>query len=133
VVPTGLHDVYGMTDVPHGIFRWPNGLVEFPLPVVKLLGLSFPIGGGGYFRLYPLSFTLRYFENQAKRGAPSVFYIHPYEIGPDAPRLAGLSIARRFRHYVRLGQGRERFTRLLSVVRFTTMSDVLAGAGFLVN
>ena len=133
VVPTGLHDVYGMADVPHGIFRWPNDLVEIPLPVVRLLGLSFPIGGGGYFRLYPLSFTLRYFHNQAKCGAPSVFYIHPYEIGPDAPRLAGLSMARKFRHYVRLGQGRERFTRLLSAIPFATMSDVLTRAEFLTD
>jgi polysaccharide deacetylase family protein (PEP-CTERM system associated) len=130
-VPTGLHDVYGMADVPHGIFRWPNGLVELPLPVVRLLGLSFPVGGGGYFRLYPLYFTFRYFRSQARRGSPCVFYIHPYEIGPVAPRLPGLSAARRFRHYVRLGQGRERFSRLLKAVPFSTMSDVLARAGFL--
>lgn len=131
IVPTGMHDVYGMTGVPHAVFRWPNGLVEFPLPVLKFLGLSLPVGGGGYFRLYPLHLTLRYFRRRARCGSSTVFYIHPYEIGPVAPRLPGLSMARRFRHYVRLQQGRERFSRFLSAVPFTTMSGVLARAGFL--
>jgi len=131
VVPTGLHDVYGMPGVPRAVFRWPNGLVEFPLPVLKFLGLSLPVGGGGYFRLYPLHLTIHYLRRRARRGSPLVFYLHPFEIGPVAPRLPGLSMARRFRHYVRLGQGRERFSRLLSAVPFTTMSDVLARAGFL--
>ena len=131
VVPTGLHDVYGMADVPRSIFRWPNGLVEFPLPVIRVLGQNIPVGGGGYFRLYPLGVTLSYFQREARRGSPRVFYIHPYEIGPVAPRLREIPVARRFRHYVRLRQGRKRVSRLLTAVRFTTMSEVLVQAGFL--
>ena len=51
IVPTGMHDVYGMTGVSEDVFRWPNGLVEFPLPVMHVAGQAFPVGGGGYFRL----------------------------------------------------------------------------------
>ncbi|MBI5868154.1 MAG: DUF3473 domain-containing protein [candidate division Zixibacteria bacterium] len=131
VVPTSLHDVYGMATVPRGIFRWPNGLIEFPLPVLKVFGQALPIGGGGYFRLYPSSVTRSYFRTQMTRGTPSVFYIHPYEIGPQAPRLPGLPLMRRFRHYIRLGNGRERLSRLLRILPFTTMSDVLKRSGFL--
>lgn len=131
IVPTQLHDVYGMMDVPEQPFRWPNGLVEFPLPVVHVLGLSLPIGGGGYFRLYPLTLTLSFYRKQARRGRPAAFYIHPYEIGLASPRLPGLTFARRFRHYVRLRQGRERLGRLLKSVPFGTMSGVLAQAGYL--
>ncbi len=131
VVPTSLHDVYGMADVPQGIFRWPNGLIEFPLPILRVFGQALPIGGGGYFRLYPLSVTGSYFRKQMTRGIPSVFYIHPYEVGPRAPRLPGLSSLRRFRHYVRLGSGRERLSRLLGILPFTTMSEVLVRSGFL--
>jgi len=131
VVPTGLHDVYGTTDVPRSIFRWPNGLVEFPLPVIRVLGQNIPVGGGGYFRLYPLHLTFCYLRWQARWGSPVVIYLHPFEIGPAAPRLPGLSMARRFRHYVRLGQGHERFSRLLSAVPFATMLDVLARSGFI--
>jgi polysaccharide deacetylase family protein (PEP-CTERM system associated) len=131
IVPTGLHDVYGMRDVPEDVFRWPNGLVEFPLPVVHILGGAFPIGGGGYFRLYPLALTTRFYRGQTRRGRATVFYIHPYEIGPAAPRLTGLSPARRFRHYVRLSKGKKRLSRLLRVAPFGTMAGVLTAIGFL--
>ena len=131
IVPTGLHDVYGMRNVPEDVFRWPNGLIEFPLPVMHFLGQSFPVGGGGYFRLYPLMVTKRFYRRQAKRGKATVFYIHPYEIGPVAPRLPGLSLTRRFRHYVRLDKGRERLPRLLRAASFGTMADVLKAKALL--
>ncbi len=131
VVPTSIHDVYGMTDTPEGIFRWPNGLIEFPMPISRLFGFQIPIGGGGYFRLFPLSWTRRAFERRDRRNQPAVFYIHPYEIGPVAPKLPGLSLARRFRHYVRLADGVERITPLLKSVSFASMSKVLQSHGFL--
>ena len=131
IVPTGLHDVYGMQGVDEEVFRWPNGLIEFPLPVVHVLGGSFPVGGGGYFRLYPLTFTKRFYRRQTRRDRATVFYIHPYEIGSVAPRLTGLSFARRFRHYVRLSKGIKRLPELLKAAPFGTMADVLAEKGFL--
>ena len=131
VVPTGLHDTYGMAGVPDAIFRWPNGLVEFPLPVVRVLGVGLPMGGGGFFRLYPLALTRALYRRRTRRGIPTVFYIHPYEIGPAAPRLPGLSWPRRFRHYVRLAQGRKRLEPLLREQPFDTMASVLTRLGFL--
>ena len=131
VVPTGLHDVYGMTDIPCDVFRWPNGLIEFPLPVIHVLGAQIPIGGGGYFRLFPLRLTTSFYRRQSRRNRPAAFYIHPYEIGAVAPRLMGLSFVRRFRHYVHLSQGGRRFGRLLRSVAFGTMASVLGDLGFL--
>lgn len=131
IVPTGLHDVYGMQNVPEDVFRWPNGLIEFPLPVAHVLGGAFPIGGGGYFRLYPLMVTRRFYRRQTEHDRATVFYIHPYEIGPAAPRLDGLSLSRRFRHYVRLDKGRKRIARLLEAAPFGTMADVLKAKGYL--
>ncbi|MBD3298305.1 MAG: DUF3473 domain-containing protein [candidate division Zixibacteria bacterium] len=125
VVPTDIHDVYGMSDVPEEIYRWPNGLIEFPLPVMRILGESVPVGGGGYFRLFPLWLTQRGFRQSARAGRPGVFYIHPYEIGAVAPRLSGLSVTRRFRHYVRLGRGRKRLGWLLERLEFAPMVEVL--------
>lgn len=131
VVPTRFHNVHVTEDVARGIFHWPNGLVEFPLPVFNLFGQALPIGGGGYFRLYPLCLSAGFFQREMRRGTPAVFYIHPYEIGPVAPRLPGLSMLRRFRHYVRLGSGGNRFPRLLNAMPFTTMSEVLVRTGHL--
>lgn len=131
VVPTSIHDVYGMTNVPEGIFVWPNGLVEFPVPVSRILGVRIPVGGGGYYRLFPLSWTRRAFEKRQNQNKPSTFYIHPYEIGPVAPKIPGLSLMRRFRHYVRLAGGSKRIVPLLKSVQFTTMANVLRSHGFL--
>ncbi|MEW5701678.1 MAG: DUF3473 domain-containing protein [Candidatus Zixiibacteriota bacterium] len=131
IVPTKVHDVYGMTGIPRRVFRWPNGLIEFPLPVIRLGPVAIPIGGGGYFRLYPLSWTQWYYRRQARRGVPTVFYIHPFEIGSEALRLENLTLARRFRHYVRLGEGQKRLGKLLQVGRFGTMAEVLAEQGYL--
>lgn len=131
VVTTSIHDVYGMPDAPDRIYQWPNGLIEFPLPTTKIFGVSVPAGGGGYFRLFPASWTIRFFDGRNRRNIPSAFYIHPYEIGLNAPRLPGLSFSRRLRHYIRLHRGVERLTPLLEKVPFTTMSRVLTEAGFL--
>jgi hypothetical protein len=74
--------------------------------------------------------TKRFYRRQTRRGKATVFYIHPYEIGPVAPRLSGLSFTRRFRHYVRLSKGSKRLPELLKAARFGTMADVLAEKGY---
>jgi hypothetical protein len=98
-----------------------------------LFGMNIPIGGGGYFRLYPVSWTQRCLRRRSRQGLPTAFYIHPYEIGPSAPRLPGLTPWRRFRHYIRLGEGGRRLTVLLRSLTFAPMAEVLAAAGFPVD
>jgi len=131
VVPTRIHDVYGLVGTSKGLFHWPSGLVEFPLPVATVLGVGIPMGGGGYFRLFPAGWTRRFFAGRQRRNIPAAFYIHPYELGPAAPMLPELSMSRRFRHYVRLKQGQKRLARMMRQVRFATMADVLIQAGML--
>ena len=57
IYPTGLHDVYGVENAVDYIHTLPNGLTEFPLSIVTVFNKAVPYGGGGYFRLYPLSIT----------------------------------------------------------------------------
>src|SRR5262249_8121285 len=50
------HDRYGIPGTPlapHRIEREAGGLWEFPPPVLRRLGYPLPLGGGGYFRLFP--------------------------------------------------------------------------------
>jgi polysaccharide deacetylase family protein (PEP-CTERM system associated) len=131
VVPTRVHDVYGMKGTPKEIFRWPNGLIEFPLPTVRFLGADWPVGGGGYFRLFPVAWTQRFYMARQSRAEPATFYIHPYEIGPQAPRIPGLGPLQRLRHYLRRAQGAVRLAPLLAAVPFVSMAEVLTEAGFL--
>ena len=56
-----------------------------------------------------------------------MFYLHPWEIDPDQPRLAGASLTA-IRHYHNLGKTEDRLRRLLKEFRFGPLADVLAQA-----
>ena len=108
-----------------GPIATPSGsLYEFPISVRPLLGRNFPTGGGAYFRLYPYALTrsnLRWCESV---GRPAVFYIHPWELDPDQPkiRFAWRAWAT---HYVNLGTTQGKLTRLLREFAFAPLGEVL--------
>jgi len=51
-------------------------------------------------------------------GKPAMFYFHPWEIDPEQPRVDGIGMKTRFRHYVNLGRMESRLTRLLADFRW---------------
>ncbi len=128
------HDRYGIADaieVPH-LLKTPQGhsLVEFPLSTAKLLNYKLPIAGGGYFRLYPYALSRAGLAQVNRRAQPFIFYLHPWEIDPEQPRIeAGLFS--RFRHYNNLSRCEERLQQLLNDFEFTTAAKVLAGLDLL--
>jgi polysaccharide deacetylase family protein (PEP-CTERM system associated) len=131
------HDLYGIPDsrpTPHTL-RTGSGaeIVEFPPTTIRLFGNNFPVGGGGYFRLYPYWLT-RYLLNRINvaDNASFIFYLHPWEIDPDQPRVQA-SLVSRFRHYLNLHRTEMRLGMLLRDFRFGTVTDVLKSAGFLTN
>jgi polysaccharide deacetylase family protein (PEP-CTERM system associated) len=120
------HDRYGIPEAPpwpHVVRRPAGALCEFPMPVCRKLGFPLPVGGGGYFRLYPYFLSRRWLRSVNARGRPFVFYVHPWEVDPDQPRQRGLGWGRRFRHYVGLRRTARRLDRLLSDFRFGTLSE----------
>lgn len=127
IVPA-RHDLYGIPGaepMPHRLLT-PSGrqIVEFPPTTIKIFGQSVPVGGGGYFRIYPYALT-RYLLTRAMNGAqPFIFYIHPWEIDPDQPRVAAGPLSR-FRHYVNLSRCEGRLIRLLEDFRFDTVQAAL--------
>jgi hypothetical protein len=129
VYPIGIHDVYGIKGANPFVFRWPNGLVEFPLSTINIMRRRLPFGGGGYFRLYPLAVTERCIAATNRRGHPAMFYIHPYEVGPVIPHVPQMSPYRRFRHYYRARGGAPRLQRLLQRFRFAPAVEVLREMG----
>ncbi|WP_196138889.1 XrtA system polysaccharide deacetylase [Aliikangiella sp. G2MR2-5] len=129
------HDNYGIPDInpdPH-ILTAPCGetIVEFPISTVKEKGFTLPIAGGGYFRLFPYAFTRWGLNRINKKNKPFVFYIHPWEVDPEQPKVAGLSKFSKFRHYNNLEKCEQRLERLMSDFRFTTMEQVLVNLGLL--
>ncbi len=84
----------------------------------------FPCCGGGYFRIFPYFYT-KFGINQCNRnGRPVVFYLHPWEIDPDQPRVK-LPFIKRIRHYSNLTETEKRLRKLLQDFKFSTIKSVL--------
>jgi polysaccharide deacetylase family protein (PEP-CTERM system associated) len=121
-----IHDRYGIPSAPTVPFRiqtQSGTLTEFPLTTMNLLGRRWPAAGGGYFRLYPYSLTARAVRQAEAEGRPAVLYVHPWEFDANQPRIAGVGLRTRFRHYIGLKHTAVRFARLLRDFRFGTLSD----------
>jgi polysaccharide deacetylase family protein (PEP-CTERM system associated) len=108
---------------PH--WREHNGgrLFEVPPATLRRLGVNIPAGGGGYFRTFPYAVIRRAFLDAAERNAAGTFYIHPWEMDPDQPRVAGLPWTTRARHYAGLGRTASRVEQLLKEFRFCPIAD----------
>lgn len=119
------HDRYGIPDAPRAPFRFqtPSGsMTEFPITTFRLAGHNLPVGGGGYLRLLPQIYTRLGLQRVQREGLPSVIYIHPWEIDPDQPRLAG-RLSSRLRHYTNLSRTLERFQSVLQAGSYTSFRD----------
>ena len=129
------HDRYGIPGASRfpGVIAAPSGgqLVEFPMTTASYAGVRVPISGGGYFRLLPYWFIRAGLKrvNGSDR-QPFTFYLHPWEIDVDQPRVQ-VSWLSRFRHYTNLDKAEARLRRLLSEFQFAPMQRVLEISGLL--
>jgi polysaccharide deacetylase family protein (PEP-CTERM system associated) len=123
------HDRYGIPVSdrrPYRIERRLGTLVEVPGSTTRLGPLNLPIAGGGYFRILPYAWTRWGISRVNERERrPIVFYMHPWEIDPDQPRLHVGRLGR-FRHYRNLHLTELRLRRLLTDFRFGTLEAVVA-------
>lgn len=122
----GQLDHYGFPGIGRTAFTVEGtGLLEIPVTTLAIAGRRLPIGGGGYFRLYPywaFAAGIRYLN--VREQMPAMFYLHPWEIDPDQPRVAGLSAKTRFRHYLNLHKTERRLERLLGDFQWGRITDV---------
>jgi polysaccharide deacetylase family protein (PEP-CTERM system associated) len=125
IYPTGIHDVYGFPGAAPHVHLLENGMAEFPPPTARFLGRRVPFGGGGYFRIAPARVTQRLVVGANTRGEPVILWLHPYEVGPAAPRIPHLSIHRQVRHYANLASGPAKLKRLLADLKLGRAVDVL--------
>jgi polysaccharide deacetylase family protein (PEP-CTERM system associated) len=123
------HDCYGIPGSP----RWPylfetssgGSLIEFPLLTLMVGGYRLTVADGGYFRLYPCrltGFALPRINRLERR--PFIFYLHPWEIDPDQPRIRTRWLSN-FRHYTNWSRCEARLRRLLQDFSFAPVKDVL--------
>lgn len=128
IFPT-RHDNYGIPGSPEEPYLIKTNvglLTEFPLTTAQVLGQSVPAAGGGYFRQYPYWLSRWLFAKASQRGQKSqIFYLHPWEIDPDQPRVPNASWFSNFRHYTNLKRCLPRLEHLLADFPFGTMSQAL--------
>lgn len=127
------HDLYGIPNalaVPYELITEDGEtILEFPPTTYNFLGYDVPVGGGGYFRLYPYGLTRALLRRaSAAQRSPFIFYLHPWEIDPDQPRV-NTKLRSRFRHYLNLDKTETRLRRLLRDFDFATVREVLEPLG----
>ncbi len=84
VMPTRLSR-FGFPNAPTVPFEWPNGMIEFPLPVATLhKNLRVPYLGGIYLYALPGVLTHRWLR-QAKPEEVLWTYTHPYDFDSAEP------------------------------------------------
>ena len=122
------HDRYGIpvsARHPYLIERRSGRIVEAPASTTEVGGTHLPIAGGGYFRLLPYGWTQWGIRrvNQTE-GRPVIFYLHPWEIDPEQPRLP-VGFLGRVRHYRNLDQTESRLRQLLGEFAWGSLRSVL--------
>ncbi len=122
------HDRYGISGLPRYPFtvNLDNGreLIEFPLSTVRILGKNIPIAGGGYLRLYPYWFVKWALKRINRQGHPAIFYLHPWEIDPFAPKQE-VSFLKKLRHYSNLWATENKIKALIRDFQFAPVKEVL--------
>jgi polysaccharide deacetylase family protein (PEP-CTERM system associated) len=119
---------YGFADGkrdPHVLELHAGTLAEIPPATFRVRETNLPAGGGAYFRLFPYGLTRAAFRQAERRGSPATFYVHPWELDPEQPRLA-VPLTTRIRHYGGLARTVPRLHRLLQEFQFQPIARTLA-------
>ncbi len=124
------HDIYGIRNTPATI-HWaitPSGnrILELPIMTRRILNMNFPTGGGGYFRLLPLSLILNSIRKYEQQNKPAVLYFHPWEFDANQPVLP-MPFPSRIRHRIGLRKTQNKLKQLLQNTNFsfTSVANIL--------
>ncbi len=127
------HGRYGSIDLSKahkidGCYQLDNQFFELPISNLCLAGKTIPLGGGGYFRLYPTSFFQQGIKSVLKKNNTFIFYAHPWEFDPNQPRVHQASRGFKFRHYINLSETETKLKRMIcafSACSFLTCKNYL--------
>jgi polysaccharide deacetylase family protein (PEP-CTERM system associated) len=118
------YGIAGAPRFPYEIERGGHKFMEFPVSTLKFGKVTLPIAGGAYFRIYPYQLSKQFLKAVNRGGQPFTFYLHPWEIDPDHPRIP---LPRRIAatHYFNLRATERRLRKLLRDFKFAPMREVL--------
>jgi polysaccharide deacetylase family protein (PEP-CTERM system associated) len=110
----------GYQKKPHTL---ENGLIEIPMTTIKVT--KFDCGlGGAYFRILPYKYFCKKLQAMNASGINGNFYLHPWELDPQHPKLTTLPSRIRLPHYFNLKSTYTKLDLLLRDFQFGTMESV---------
>lgn len=112
---------------PYLVKRAAGTLHEFPPATVQWGSAVLPAGGGAYFRHLPYTLVRTALDDAERRRVPGTFYIHPWELDPEQPRVA-VPYRTHLRHYGGLARTVPRLRKLLAKFQFQSIAHTLAVA-----
>jgi polysaccharide deacetylase family protein (PEP-CTERM system associated) len=112
---------------PHDLVRAAGVLREYPPATLGIGSAVLPAGGGAYFRHLPYQLVERALIQAEQRHQPATFYIHPWELDTDEPRIA-VPLKTRLRHYGGIARTSPRLRRMLSRFAFQSIATSLASS-----
>jgi polysaccharide deacetylase family protein (PEP-CTERM system associated) len=147
----GLHRRYGKISlngdskkgiahkVSENLFELPISNLTLRNPMSYLLSamnskrndrklFTLPFGGGGYFRLIPRWFFQHGVQSILKKDGAYVFYMHPWELDAEQPRVDDASHLSKFKHYNNIRQSKKKLKKMannLSYCQFVTCKEYL--------
>ncbi len=116
----GAHGRYGSLTLPETekqdlpLYALSPTFYEIPVSNLRVGKKIIPWGGGGYFRLLPSVLHRAGVKQILRQNSCYTFYMHPWEIDPDQPRVKEARSFFRFRHYVNLRRTKKKLLKLIA-------------------
>ncbi len=133
IFPVKLNPQYGVNGAPTRPYRISladvrkedpsSPLIEFPTSPLRLWKFKFPIAGGFYLRILPIS-SLHWGLKRINRQQPFLLYFHPWEGYLNTPRLK-VSVINRFISYFGIPSALGKLEFLLKHFKFSRVDQVL--------
>jgi len=118
------YGIAGFDRSPQQLHTPAGPIWELPVSVIDRWRRAMPVSGGAYLRIYPYALTRANFLAVEQEGRPVVFYVHPWELDPDHPRVP-FQWKARATHYVNLRSTEPKLHRLLNDFEFGPISDLV--------
>jgi polysaccharide deacetylase family protein (PEP-CTERM system associated) len=118
------YGIEGFDPAPQRLETPSGPICELPVSVRKVLGRNVAASGGAYFRIYPYALTRANLRHSERRRRPVNFYLHPWELDPDHPRVP-FHWKARATHYVNLRTTEPKLRALLRDFEFGPLGEVL--------
>jgi polysaccharide deacetylase family protein (PEP-CTERM system associated) len=130
--PSDFHDRYGKiegleADSNKGIFEISKNFYEITIPVLKLMNKKIPWGGGGYFRILPYTIYKKGIKKILNDSSNFLFYLHPWELDPEQPKVKRIKWNYKLRHYIGLKSTENKLGKLLTDFKFVPARQIIEG------